>query len=389
MNKDEKKAFIKFLTIYIGSALFLIAVMLFSYYKNEVKMLKENCSMWLSNESMKLKTQIITSYNNNQEFKPIKLENERLRYALFDKDKNLIFSYLDGKSEIELKEVFYSKDIFDYYVLTLNEDNISIKYIVMETCKNHDDKNKLKIFIAIALIFSIVFVGLIAYFLAKTLLKPAKNRVEAMDKFIKDSAHELNTPILVLMTSVSMLRKGKNPEKMMKYILSSSKQISQIYNDIHFSAFNELNEDLKVQFNLKELIEDSIDFYTDIAVTKNINFEYHLEDCFVKMDKTRMQKLINNLLSNAIKYSLVNSKVLINLEKNILIVKDFGIGMDENEKKNIFQRYKRGENNEGGFGIGLDIVNRICKEYNLIIDVNSKKNEGSTFKIDFSSIVIK
>ena len=41
----------------------------------------------------------------------------------------------------------------------------------------------------------------------------------------------------------------KNPQKMMKYILSSSKQISQIYNDIHFSAFNELNEDV-----LKSLI---------------------------------------------------------------------------------------------------------------------------------------
>lgn len=57
-----------------------------------------------------------------------------------------------------------------------------------------------------------------------------------MDKFIKDSAHELNTPITVLMTLGFVLKMEKS-RKRMKYILSSSKQISQIYNDIHFSVF--------------------------------------------------------------------------------------------------------------------------------------------------------
>ena len=59
------------------------------------------------------------------------------------------------------------------------------------------------------LFLSAIFIGFIGYLLSKILLKPVRQRIESMDKFIKDSAHELNTPISVLMTSVSMLKNGK------------------------------------------------------------------------------------------------------------------------------------------------------------------------------------
>lgn len=239
------------------------------------------------------------------------------------------------------------------------------------------------------LFLSAIFIGCIGYLLSKILLNPVRQRVEAMDKFIKDSAHELNTPISVLMTSVSMLKNGKNPQKMMKYILSSSKQISQIYNDIHFSAFNELNEDVFEEFNLKDLVSESVEFFNDISITKNITISSNLQDCFIKMDKTKTQKIVNNLLSNAIKYSKKDSIIEVVLEKNILKVKDFGIGISQEEQKEIFKRYKRGNNIEGGFGIGLDIVKRVCDEYDLILDLKSQIDKETTFSIDFSSIVIK
>ena len=105
------------------------------------------------------------------------------------------------------------------------------------------------------------------------------------------------------------------------------------------------------------------------------------------MDKTKTQKLINNLVSNAIKYSKKDSKIIVRLNNNIFEVQDFGIGIDEKEQKNIFKRYKRGENIEGGFVIGLDIVKRICEEYNLILDLKSQINEGSIFTIEFSNVV--
>ena len=389
MNKDEKKALISFLAIYIVSTILLLGVILYIYYKNETKMLEETCSMQLHSASMEIKNDIINKYMKNQKFNPAKLENLNIKYALFDKNKKVIFSYLDEKFTIDFSKSSYENEFYNYFITTLDEDNIPIKYIVLETCQEVQSKNKLQIFILVILFLSAIFIGFIGYLLSKILLKPVRQRVESMDKFIKDSAHELNTPISVLMTSVSMLKNGKNPQKMMKYILSSSKQISQIYNDIHFSAFNELNEDVFEKFNLKDLISESVEFFNDISITKNIVINSELEDCFIKMDRTKTQKIVNNLLSNAIKYSKKDSTIEVVLKENILKVTDFGIGISIDEQKEIFKRYKRGNNIEGGFGIGLDIVKRVCDEYNLDLTLKSQIDKGTTFCIDFSTILNK
>lgn len=207
-----------------------------------------------------------------------------------------------------------------------------------------------------------------------------------MDKFIKDSAHELNTPIAVLMTSASTLKEGRNSEKMLKYIVSSAKQISQLYNDMHYSAFSEQDVFLDVNIDFAELIKESVEFFQDIAITKGIKINEELESCEIFMDKTKTQKIVNNLISNAIKYSNKDSKIMVRVKNTVFSVEDFGIGIDENEQKEIFKRYKRGKNFEGGFGIGLDIVSGVCKEYDLKLSLQSKLNEGSTFSVDFNSV---
>ena len=389
MNYNEKKALVSFLSIYVSSALFLIGILLYVYYKDEVRSLENTCSMELSNASMKIKTDILNSYMHNEKYIPKKLDKELIRYALFDKDKNLIYSNIEGVELVDFGEKFYESSHYHFYVEELNENTIPIKYIVMETCEGVISQDRLKIYTVIALILSAVFVGLIGYFLSKILLKPVREKINHMDNFIKDSAHELNTPVSVLMTSVSMLKKGKKPEKMMKYILSSSKQISHIYNDIHFSAFDNLHESHDEEFNLKDLVCDSVEYFADIAITKNIIIESDTSDLIIKMDRTKTQKIVNNLLSNAVKYSKADSKIIVCLKDTRLLVKDFGIGISKEDQKEIFKRYKRGNNIEGGFGIGLDIVSRICKDYDLKPDLQSVLDKGSSFIVDFEAIVVK
>lgn len=386
LNSEEKKALFGFLSIYIVSTILLLGIILYIYYTNEVKSLKNSCSMELYNSSMQIKSGIVDKYMKNEKFNPSKLENIDVKYALFDKDKNIIFSYLDENFNVDFKNKNFSNSKYNYFITTINEDEVGIKYIVIESCQEYNNIINLKYIILSVLIFCIIFIGFIGYLLSLILLKPIKKRVLDMDKFIKDSAHELNTPITVLLSSVSMLKNGKNPEKMMKYISSSSKQISQIYNDIQFATFNEFKNNHILEFDLKELLNQSIDFFIDIATLKNINISQNLNSCVVKMDRTKAQRLVNNLISNAIKYSKKDSKINIELINCKLMVEDFGIGIKEEELKEIFVRYKRGENSEGGFGIGLDIVKSVCQEYGLILNLESKEKVGTKFFVDFSNI---
>jgi len=387
LNKDETKALFSFLSIYVGSTIFLLSILLYIYYNDELKAVAESCSMEMSNASMQIESDILNSYMKHKKYVPKKLENSDINYALYDKDQKVIYSDLRESQSVDFSKNMYESSAFEFYITKMNEETIPIKYIAVETCIGIDNRNNLKVYVIIKLILSAIFIGFIGFLLAKILLKPVRERIEHMDKFIKDSAHELNTPVAVLMTSTSMLKKGKNPDKMMRYILSSSKQISQIYNDIHFSAFNEKNENVFEKFNLKVLVKDSVEYFNDISITKQITIHNDLDDCIILMDKTKTQKLVNNLISNAIKYSHNNSIINVCLKNNILSVEDFGIGISKIEQKEIFKRYKRGTNIEGGFGIGLDIVKRISEEYNLKLDLKSELELGSTFYVDFSSIL--
>ena len=207
-----------------------------------------------------------------------------------------------------------------------------------------------------------------------------------MDKFIKDSAHELNTPISVLRTSVSMLKKDKNREKMLRYINSSTKQISEAYNDLHFAVFNDIQDSMNISFDLKELCCESIEFFGDIALVKNITIEQDINTLNVVMDRNKAQKVINNLISNSIKYSKKNGIINISLDDTTFTIQDHGIGISDEEQQIIFKRYERGTNNEGGLGIGLDIVNSIASEYDIKVNLESKLDSGSTFILNFKSV---
>ena len=73
----------------------------------------------------------------------------------------------------------------------------------------------------------------------------------------------------------------------------------------------------------------------------------------------------------------MNGKIEIVLENRILSVKDTGIGINKEKLKDIYKRYYRATNQSGGFGLGLNIVNMICKTYNIKVEVNSLENKGT------------
>jgi len=384
LNKNEKKALISFLLIYVGSSVLFLATALYIYYNKELKTVRKECSIQMLSAAHKVRGDILNSYMKTGTYNPKSFKNPVLKLGLFDYDNKAIYSDLSTEA-IMFNNEAYETDSHTFHVHKLKEKDIPIQYIVIETKQSILDQLELKHLIWTILVISALFISFIGYLLSNLLLKPIKEKIEHMDKFIKDSAHELNTPIAVLRTSVSMLKRGKNTEKMMGYINSSTKQISEAFNGLHFAVFNDMEESMDIEFDLGELVRDSSEFFEDIAKVKNITIESDIDTLHIFMDRNKAQKIVNNLISNAIKYSNKNSKIIITLKGTVFTVEDFGIGISTEEQKTIFKRYERGTNNEGGFGIGLDIVNRICTQYKIDINFISKLKVGSTFSLRFNN----
>ena len=101
------------------------------------------------------------------------------------------------------------------------------------------------------------------------------------------------------------------------------------------------------------------------------------------MDKRKLILLIDNLLSNAIKFSKKGGRIELVLTEKYLSVKDYGLGISKEDQKNIFKRFRSTNTLQGGFGVGLDIVSQICKEYHIRIELESEPSKGSEFRLVF------
>ena len=388
MNKQEKKALWSFVTIYTFSSMLLMSIIALLYYNKEIESQKQACKQDLQSTIIKVEMNLLKAELDDKKF-VINPEHYSLQVALYDKDKKLIISNLHFQ-DIDLQKKMSMKKSRVQLVKKLEKPIQDIQYILAEDSSVPIGIEQLKYLIYLTMFIASIFIAFIGYFLSKLLLKPINEKVQQIDKFIKDSAHEINTPVTALLMSVSRLKKkGVADDKLLKHISSSSKQISEVYNALSHIAFNDIkNRAKRVKFDLKKEVIKSISFYQEIADAKGITINTDLKSTYIKMDKNSSHKLINNLLSNAIKYSYYGKEISVTLKNNTLSVTDKGIGITEENQKLILKRYKRATNQVGGFGIGLDIVNSICKEYNLKLSMNSTPKIGSKFTLDLSNIVL-
>jgi two-component system OmpR family sensor kinase len=352
----------------------------FLYYKEKLATIDRYSSVSMENMAMQIKMDILSHEDINSLFD----DAERLRIGLYNRDFKAIVSNLTTK-KVDFDQKNYTQKSSAFFVSSFIKPKDDIKYVIIEDSKVSGEMIALESFIWKMLLIASIFVALIGYFLSRLLLKPVKENFAILNRFMKDSAHELNTPVTALMMSANYLKKTYDPE-MVEHMLMSSKMISETYNSISYLAFHDLDIENREEFDLAELIQKSIDYFKEIAGSKNIIIEAELNSYIVDMDKNSIKKLINNLIANAIKYSYRDKTIAITLKSNIFTIKDEGVGIAQKDKKKIFKRYKRLQKQEaGGFGIGLDIVMGICRSNNINIELESELKKGTTFTLAFNT----
>ena len=201
------------------------------------------------------------------------------------------------------------------------------------------------------------------------------NLVESQKRFIKNSVHEVNTPLSIIRTNIDLLKMKIPNNKYITNIESGAKIIQYIYDDLSYLIKKDRVVYEKEYLNFSEILKDRLNFFDEIALSNSLYFIINIEeDIYIKFNVIELQRIIDNNLSNAIKYSFANSPIFIKL--NYLNEYDIEFVVTTNSKKienqdKIFDDFYRENNARGGFGLGLKIVKDICDKNFVIIDLES------------------
>ena len=352
----------------------------FFYYQNEKTLYIDLVKSNMQNIISKASNEVIVSHMMQQKFDKEKyLNSNEYKISFYDENKNFLFGSL--KENID----FSSKFIFnDNYLLLVDNSTVGhlgIEYIVLKDSSLMKKIEELKFSIITIFLFSYLFISIVGIYLAKLFLKPIKEERIKLNNFIKDTTHELNTPISAIIMST---QNEKLSAKQIERIRLSANRISEIYKDLTFIFLeNKQKSTLLEELDLSIIIKEQIDNFEPLYLKKKLEVVYELEPTIFKINKDDFIRLFNNLFSNAIKYNKMNGKIKIVLKNRVLVVKDSGIGINKDKLKDIYKRYYRATNQSGGFGLGLNIVNMICKTYDVKIEVDSLENKGTTFTLKF------
>lgn len=220
-----------------------------------------------------------------------------------------------------------------------------------------------------------------------------KNVRNMQDDFVNNYSHELRTPINSIKGFAEMLLEENLTEeerdKYLHIILNSANRLTNLAEESILMTKLESQDILeKEEYDLSEQIRNCIIMLEPSWSAKNIDMDINLDKIKYNGNKEIMSHLWTNLISNSIKYNKENGKLSIILKENadneiVVVIKDTGIGMTEEQISHIFEKYYQVDKSKTlqGLGLGLTIVGRILEMINGKIEIESKINKGSIFTI--------
>ena len=293
--------------------------------------------------------------------------NDRLWIYLIGRDQ-----ILDGNASVATLYMF--KDLSDYY---------------------YEEKGEILWLVLMSLFFICCGAG-VGYYLAGRSIKPIREMFKRQREFVADASHELRTPLTVMGIAAEGME-GDTDSNFSEFTVDTLKtmriEIKRMNNLVAALLSLARNDagagDLKLeQVNFNVLFEQTLGTLSMLAEQKGLKLEQRLaqERLIIWGDRMRLEQLLTILVDNAIKYSARGTVTVSALRQNrqlVIKVEDEGIGIDTQDIERIFERFYRVDKArtraEGGFGLGLPIAKLIVEQHQGTIEVESKKNGGSSF----------
>ena len=222
-----------------------------------------------------------------------------------------------------------------------------------------------------------------------------ENDKNNLKKSLEDISHQLKTPLTSITLMTDKILSGNMDKKEQEELLTN---IHRKVVNTNFLVYSLLKLSLldtntiefkKEKINLKKLLDGIKDNLGVISDLKNVGLDIVCDSTISIMgDETWESEALTNIIKNSIEYSKEDGKVEVIVQDNELftkiMIKDYGLGMSDEDKKNIFKRFYKGSNSSSNsFGIGLSLAKQIIEKDNGNVSVTSTLGVGTVFTIRY------
>ena len=294
-----------------------------------------------------------------------------------DKDKSKEGGAIDSDGRVAIFEALQNMD-------ENGADDLATAKIALSGKDIASELNLLRISTALNLFIILAILMIIAFYLSKTALAPLHAKITALNRFIKDSTHEINTPLSVILMSIETADKKSVSQRNLKRINNietAAKTLSHIYEDLTYLSFGASRAAPKEELNFKEVLSERLEFFAPFFAKRALDLRINLKDALINANTYELKRAVDNLLSNAVKYTNSGGYVTVSLSKDELKISNSGEGLSKEQQDKIFERYTRFNEGQGGFGIGLNLVKRACENNAIVVTCESEPGKETTFTL--------
>ena len=213
-------------------------------------------------------------------------------------------------------------------------------------------------------------------------------------QFASDAAHELRTPVTVILTQTQTALNRERDAASYKQTVEACQRAAQrmrklIESLLALARFDAGQEVLRrTDFDFSETIADCAELVQPLADERAVKISVDIEPVKISGDAERLAQVVTNLLTNAIQYNQPAGEVRVQLASQnglaVLTVTDTGQGIAPADLPRVFGRFYRADQSRtgaGNAGLGLAITKAIIEAHGGTIEVASKENAGTTFTV--------
>ena len=382
MLKSEKKSLIRFLLIYLGSTFLLFSISAWIFYTAQKHHLIDEQRDTLHFDAAKILTGLRVLHHK-YDSTLLYPTRPHVKSAIYTMDKQYIFG-TGTPTPLHDENYYMTSERELYYLSEVQPHYLGASFLLVSKTLDEKPIKELQKEIGIFLLGAGLLFTLLGLILGRLFIAPMRESMERLNLFIQDTTHELNTPISTILTNIEMLETFGKCEKNaeLQRIEIASKTLSHIYDDLIYLNLNHNYYRRIESMNVSDFIRDRMVYFNIMAENKRLKLEMSIdEDVIVEIDKNDLMRLVDNLITNAIKYNKKEGLLKLRLTKEFFSVTDTGIGIRRKDLDTIVCRFKRANTSEGGFGVGLDIVNQVVESYGFVLDIHSKEGRGTEVMI--------